>query len=291
MATRVLLNVDLGELPDEPESLYEYAHVANIACGGHAGDDASMRRAVQLCLARGTRVGAHPSYPDREGFGRRALTVEPDVLRTSVAGQCARLAEIAGNLGATVAFVKPHGALYHAAADSTALADAVIGGALEALGSAVTVVGAGHGELAAAAARAHLCFAREGFADRAIRADGSLVPREQAEALLVEPAECAERARALALRGDVETVCVHGDTPGAVSIARAVRAAIEILQGSVTSIALQPFGDAAWRACLPEGASSRTLLDALRALPRVVDAVVTERHAIVTFEPSAAPEG
>jgi UPF0271 protein len=229
MGVRVLLNIDLGELPDEPEPLYAFAHLANIACGGHAGDDASMRRAVQLCQERGARVGAHPSYPDRDGFGRRPFAIAPEALRASVLEQCARLAEIARPLGAAVAFVKPHGALYHAATEERALAEAVVGAAGEALGAAVVVVGAARGELGAAAARAGLGYAREGFADRAARADGSLIARGQSGALVIDPGVCAERARALASRGDVETVCVHGDTPGAVSIARAVRAALDLL--------------------------------------------------------------
>lgn len=234
MGIRVLLNVDLGEFPDEPVPLYAYAHVANIACGGHAGDDASMRRAVELCRASGTRVGAHPSYPDREGFGRRALTIPPEALRASVAEQCGRLAIIAAALDSHVTFVKPHGALYHAAAEQTALADAVVGGAVEALGEELVIVGPGRGELAAAAGRAGLDYAREGFADRATRANGTLIPRDHSGALLTEPAACAERARALVLQGDIDTICVHGDTPGAVSIARAVRAALDALAEGLT---------------------------------------------------------
>ncbi len=229
MSARVLLNVDLGEVPGEPDLLYTYAHVANIACGGHAGDGASMRRAVQLCRARGALVGAHPSYPDPDGFGRRALAIAPEALRASVAEQCGRLAKIAGAMGADVATMKPHGALYHAATEQAALADAVVGGAADALGPAVVVVGPARGELAAAAGRAHLVYAREGFADRATGADGKLVPRGHVGALLTDPAVCAEHARALASRGDVDTVCVHGDTPGSVSIARAVRAALDSL--------------------------------------------------------------
>jgi UPF0271 protein len=226
---KVLLNIDLGELPDEPEALYGCAHLANIACGGHAGDAESMRRAVQLCQAHGTRVGAHPSYPDRDGFGRRAMTMVPQALHASVAEQCGRLAAIARALGQTVAFVKPHGALYHAASDGTALAEALVGGAVEALGGDVTVVGPPFGELAATAGRARLGYAREGFADRQNLPNGTLVPRGEPGALLIDPALCADRARSLASRGGVETICVHGDTPGAVSIALAVRAALDAI--------------------------------------------------------------
>jgi 5-oxoprolinase (ATP-hydrolysing) subunit A len=223
----VLLNVDLGELSDEAELLYSYAHLANLACGGHAGDDASMKRAVQLCRKHGTRVGAHPSYPDREGFGRRAMTMAPELLRASVAEQCARLATIARALGEAVVFVKPHGALYRAAHDSTALAGALVAGAVQALGAGLTIVGPARGELAAAAEREGLGYAREGFADRATLADGTLVARDQPGAVLADPVLCAEHARTLVSRGDIDTVCVHGDTHGAVSIASAVRSALD----------------------------------------------------------------
>jgi UPF0271 protein len=227
----VLLNIDLGELPDEPESLYAHAHLANIACGGHAGDEASMRRALQLCRKCGTRAGAHPSYPDQEGFGRRPTAMAPEALRASVATQCGLLLAIARALGEPIRFVKPHGALYHAARAHAAVAEAVVGGAVEALGSGLTIVGPERGELSIAAARAGLGYAREGFADRATRPDGSLVPRDEPGALLLDPAACAERARALASRGEVDTVCVHGDTQGATVIAHAVRAALDAIAG------------------------------------------------------------
>jgi UPF0271 protein len=223
----LLLNIDLGELPDEPEPLYEWAHVANIACGGHAGDDASMRRAVERCHSHGARIGAHPSYADREGFGRRVIALPPEALRSTVTEQCARLVIVARALGETVHFVKPHGALYHAAERDPALAEAVIRGAVDAVGTRVTVIGPGRGALASAAARASLGYAREGFADRAVHADGSLLSRDEPGAVLLDPAVCAERARSIVAQGNIETVCVHGDTPGAVSIARAVRAALE----------------------------------------------------------------
>jgi UPF0271 protein len=227
VGAKVLLNIDVGELPNEPQALYEEAHLANIACGGHAGDDASMHRALQLCRAWGTRAGAHPSYPDREGFGRRPMTIAPEQLRASVAKQCSLLSAIARALGEPIRYVKPHGALYHAAGAQAAVADAVVGGAVEALGAGLTLVGPEHGELSAAAARAGVGYAREGFADRATRPDGSLVPRSEHGALLLDPVACADRARMLASRGDVDTVCVHGDTPGAVLIAHAVRAVLD----------------------------------------------------------------
>jgi 5-oxoprolinase (ATP-hydrolysing) subunit A len=230
---RVLLNIDLGELDDEPEDLYPCAHIANVACGGHAGDETSMRRAVDLCRVHAVRLGAHPSFPDRDGFGRRRVAMTSEALRRSVADQCARLEEIAHDGRERIEFVKPHGALYHAARDDAALAEAVVGGARQALGARCTLIGPPEGALAEAASRARLGYAREGFADRAVRANGRLVPRDEPGALLLDPTAAALRACELAASGDVETLCVHGDTPGAVVIARAVRAAIDALAARV----------------------------------------------------------
>lgn len=222
------LNVDLGELPDEPEELFAIAATANIACGGHAGDDRSMDRAVARALAAGTRIAAHPSYPDREGFGRKTMAIEPAALAAAVEAQCAALAAVARRLGASVSRVKPHGALYHDAARDPALAAAVIEGAARGLDSRdLTIVGPPGQHLAAEAARRGLVYAREGFADRGYRADGSLIPRTQPGALITDPDAAARQALALARSGDVETLCVHGDTAGAVAIASRVRAALE----------------------------------------------------------------
>src|SRR5579859_2894174 len=151
---RVWLNIDAGELPDEPELLVELAHVVNVACGGHAGDDASMLRLARRCAEVGTALGAHPSYADREGFGRRPQAIAPAALRAVVAEQCERLLGHADAAGVRVRFVKPHGALYHAADADRATAEAVVAGAIEVLGYDVTVIGPGGGALADAAARA-----------------------------------------------------------------------------------------------------------------------------------------
>jgi UPF0271 protein len=157
------------------------------------------------------------------------MRVKPTELRTIVAAQCARLLANARAQGVTVAYVKPHGALYHAAHADAQVARAVVEGAIETLGTGVTIIGPAGGALADAAANAHLPLAREGFADRAMMADGTLVPRNRPGALIEDPARAAQQARALATSGAVDTVCVHGDTPGAVAIARAVRAALDEL--------------------------------------------------------------
>jgi UPF0271 protein len=227
---RPLLNIDAGELPDEPEELYALAHLVNVACGGHAGDDASMDRVILACARTRTRVGAHPSYADREGFGRRALDVAPETIRASVAEQCARLRARAEHAGATVSYAKPHGALYHAANGEPAIARAVVEGAVRALGEGVVLVGPSKGELHRAAAAAGCGYLRERFADRGVRPDGTLIPRGEPGALVADPKEAAKRALTIARDGDADTICVHGDTPGAIAIARAVRLALDGLR-------------------------------------------------------------
>ncbi|MFZ5480257.1 MAG: LamB/YcsF family protein [Myxococcota bacterium] len=207
---RTRLGIDLGELPDEPEALYESAQIAWIACGGHAGDAETMRSAVARCRKHGVLVGAHPSYPDRAGFGRTATAMAPDALRETARAQCAALRAIAGEVIAC----KPHGALYHAAARDPEVARALVGGVAEALGP-VPIVGPPGGACAAIAP----AYWTEGFADRGYRGD-ALVPRGEPGALLGVEAAIAQ-AKALAGRFDV--LCVHGDSPDAVAIAREVR--------------------------------------------------------------------
>ena len=223
-AMRLFLNIDAGELDDEPEELYAAAHAVSIACGGHAGDAASMERVLRACARTNgaTRAGAHPSYEDREGFGRRQLDVDAETLARSVRSQCAKLGSIARACGVEVSHVKAHGALYHAANRDAALARAVVAGTVAALGK-VLVVGPALGELRRAADAAGCAFAREGFADRGVRPDGSLVPRGEPGALVTDVEEVRRRTRALAASGDVDTLCVHGDTPGSLALARAVR--------------------------------------------------------------------
>lgn len=224
--TKLLLNIDAGELEGEPEELYALADVVNIACGGHAGDDATIARAVSSALRHGARVGAHPSYADREGFGRRAQSVAPAALRALVAEQCERLLSHADRAGAKALFVKPHGALYHAADRDSALAEAVLGGAVEALGYEIACIGPAGGALSSAAEACGVGFLREGFANRGVGPDGKLIPRGQPGALVDNPAVAGVRAAELARGATVDTVCTHGDGPNALAIARAVRAAL-----------------------------------------------------------------
>ena len=221
------LNIDLGELPDEPDELYALATVVNVACGGHAGDAASMTRAISLAMKHGARIAAHPSYPDREQFGRARMPIPLDMLYTSIIDQVSALKDIAVQLGATLWGAKPHGALYHAASEDAQLAAALLDAVVAACPDGPVIVGPPWGHLESASRARQLGYQREGFADRAYDASGKLVPRGEAGDVLVDPAACAEQAVRLARAGNVETLCVHGDGPHALAVARAVRTALE----------------------------------------------------------------
>ena len=220
------LNVDAGELESEPPELFALAHAVSIACGGHAGDDASMTLALERAAAAGTRAGAHPSYPDRAGFGRVAMTMSDAALRAALDLQLGRLAELAQRVGLELTHVKPHGALYHAAAADAGLAALCVEAAASALGQ-VAIVGPPSGALRDAASARGQSYWREGFADRGMRPDGSLIARGEPGALLESAEEALAQTRRLVDSGNYDTLCVHGDTPGAVVIARAVRAALD----------------------------------------------------------------
>jgi len=244
------LNADLGETVDglptaDDEALFAVISSASIACGGHAGDDASMREAVARAAAHGVAVGAHPSYPDRARFGRQRLAIAGDELRKSVGAQLGALVAA----GADVRYVKPHGALYHAIRDDLEQAQAVASAVVELserLGRAVPILGL-TGQIAAAARAAGIPFRHEAFLDRGYRADGTLVPRGEPGALLRGPDVVAARAVRLATDGAVDAVdgtivrtdavslCIHGDTADAVAMAHAVRAALDAADVEVSA--------------------------------------------------------
>lgn len=224
--TPVELNVDAGELPDEPEELFALATTVNLACGGHAGDAASMQRAVARAVSHGAQVVAHPSYADRAGFGRRARFCGAEQVAADVERQCGALRAVAREAGVAVRGVKPHGALYHDAAADPALATALVSGARRALPELERLVGPASGALKDAAEAAGLRYWAEGFVDRRYDAGGQLVPRDQPGALLTDPLACAAQAVALARSARYRTLCAHGDTPGAVEIARSVALAL-----------------------------------------------------------------
>jgi UPF0271 protein len=227
---RIDLNADLGEGVTDDAGLLQVVTSANVACGYHAGDVETMTAVCEEAAGRGVVVGAQVSYDDREGFGRRRLDVAYDVLRDQVAAQVEVLDDIAHQAGTVVAYVKPHGALYHRVAEDPEQARAVLdgSGSLPVLGLPGTLI------LDLAAERGRATW-REGFPDRAYVAEreggtvgeGGLVPRDQPGALVEDPDEVAARAVALARSGRVDSVCLHGDSRGAVATARAVRAALE----------------------------------------------------------------
>ncbi len=207
------LNADLGEIPGDLV-LMEVVTSANIACGGHAGDARSMSEAVKAAADHGVHVGAHPSYPDREGFGRVERYEAPEVVARQVREQVEALASLG-----EVHYVKLHGALYHRANNDPALAEAI----LEVL--PVHHVLAQVGALLSGARERGWGTTEEGFCDRAYREDGTLVPRGEPGAVLEDEAEVVRQAIRLAPR--VGSLCLHGDTPGALAFARRVRAALE----------------------------------------------------------------
>jgi 5-oxoprolinase (ATP-hydrolysing) subunit A len=221
------LSADLGEGSPGEDEIWPLLDRANVACGGHTGDDDSMRNAAERAAAHGVVLGAHPSYPDRENFGRRTMAIPPDALRASLRAQIAAL-----QMFAPVHHVKPHGALYNDAHKDRALADVIV----SALVPSMALVAPDHSQMAAAARAAGIPVIREAFADRRYEPDGSLTPRRVAGSTLsVE--EAAAQAALLATEGSViardgsrvriafDTLCIHADMAGAVERMRAVRRA------------------------------------------------------------------
>jgi UPF0271 protein len=233
------LNADLGESfgpwrMGQDEALLELVTSANIACGFHAADPDVMADTVRLAVARGIAIGAHPSLPDRQGFGRRAMALSPAEIHNLVLYQIGALAGFARATGACLSHVKPHGALYHQAAADPEPASA-IAHAVRAFDPALMLVGLAGSCLIDAGLAAGLRVAREGFADRRYEADGTLTPRHHPDALIRDPAESVAQVLRMVERGEViardgtaipvsvDTICLHGDTPEAVSFARRLR--------------------------------------------------------------------
>ncbi len=220
---RIDLNADLGEGCGDDAALLEIVTSANIACGGHAGDERSMRATIRAALRCGVSVGAHPSYPDREGFGRRSLDLRAESVTAFVAEQVGALARIAREEGAELTHVKPHGALYNRSAVDDEIADAVAR-AVASIASKPALVGLA-GSRSLERARAHgLRTIGELFADRRYRGDGTLVPRSEPAAVIERSDEAAAQAVELARSGRGESICLHGDTPHALEHARLIRA-------------------------------------------------------------------
>lgn len=235
------LNADVGEgLADVDAALMPNLSSANIACGLHAGDPQVMAHTVALALRHGVAIGAHPGYDDRDGFGRRPQQLDPSAVMNLVLYQVGALDAIAGPLGGDVRHVKPHGALYNQAAADRSLAVAIIAG-IRAFHPTMRLVGlAGSAMEHAAHALGHP-FTAEAFADRRYRRDGSLLARSEAGALLTDPEDVAAQVRSLVTQGEVladdgsrvkvafESLCLHGDTPGATALAARARQELQAL--------------------------------------------------------------
>ncbi len=237
------LNADLGEgfgvwrLGDD-DAMLGIVSSANVACGFHAGDPAGLLRVCRSAAERGVRIGAQVSYRDLAGFGRRFIDVAPDDLVADVVYQIGALQAIAGATGSAVSYVKPHGALYNTIVTNREQA-AAVAAAVHLVDPALPVLGMAGSAFFEEADRVGLRTVAEAFADRAYRADGQLVSRREPGAVLHDPAEIAERVLTMVTSGrvtaidgtqitvGVESVCVHGDSPGAVQIATAVRDRLE----------------------------------------------------------------
>lgn len=234
------LNADLGEGIGSDDAMLSIITSANIACGGHAGDPELMAATVRQAQARGVRIGAHPSFPDREGFGRRAMALPLSQLTEVVADQIAALRAIAGGLGARLQHVKAHGALYNIAAEDQRFAGA-IGDAVRQVDPALIVVALAGAPMVEVLERMGLRVAQEAFLDRAYTWAGRLVPREHVGAVITDGNAVAVRAlqfvregRVVALDGtrvsvSADTLCIHGDTPNAALLART---ALDTLKGA-----------------------------------------------------------
>ncbi|MDI9240332.1 5-oxoprolinase subunit PxpA [Lysobacter sp. LF1] len=237
MNARIDFNCDLGEGCGDDAAILPLVSSASIACGGHAGDEETMRATLRLCRAHGVAAGAHPSFEDREHFGRRALTLPPDEVARMVREQVLRLSAIAREEGIRLAHVKPHGALYNVAADDHGVADAIAATVAQ-IDPSLVLFGLSGSALTDAAAAHGLPVAHEVFAERGYDARGRLLPRGTPGAVIESLAEAIAQVRRLALHGEVvahggrvvplraDTLCLHGDRPDAAAFARAVREAL-----------------------------------------------------------------
>lgn len=221
------LNCDMGELEDAQHeaALMEHITSANIACGGHAGDEAIMERTARLALDRGVRIGAHPGYPDRANFGRIEIPMTPYEIARTVREQIERLEAVVRRLGGKIEYVKPHGALYNVAVHNRAVAQA-IGTGVAAWNPQTLVFGLAGSPMLDVWREMGLAVAGEAFADRRYEPDGTLRSRKFPDALITDPQAAAAQAVRLAREGKAQTICVHGDTPGSVKILEACRQAL-----------------------------------------------------------------
>jgi len=247
VAASIDINSDLGEGAGTEMALMPLITSVNIACGGHAGNDNTMRTTVELAIRNKVAIGAHPGYPDRERFGRMPMDMPARELIESIRRQVDSLVGVASRMGARVTHVKAHGALYNQGERDATIARNIIFGIQAATGGHELVIVAPPGSaMVAEATEAGMKVAREGFVDRRYEADGTLQSRAIAGSVLTDPAEAVQQALSFVKSGGVtavdgsflklavDTLCVHGDTPGAPDIARAVRDAFAKSKVKVT---------------------------------------------------------
>jgi UPF0271 protein len=251
---RIDLNCDMGELPEAiadgtQEALMPSFTSINVACGGHAGDAQTMKTTIEQALRRKLAIGAHPGYPDRANFGRLEMSLSPEAIADSVYQQVRTLANIAAQCGVQLTHVKPHGALYNQAVHNRQLAQAIADG-ITRWRSNVVLVGLAGSPMLHVFRDAGFRVAAEAFADRRYESDGTLRSRKHEDALIHDPAEASRQALTIAQQGMVtacdgsqvtvtaQTICIHGDTPGAPQIAAAV--AKTLRDGGLTLTPLSP---------------------------------------------------
>ncbi|HEV2197613.1 MAG TPA: 5-oxoprolinase subunit PxpA [Candidatus Acidoferrum sp.] len=249
---RIDLNCDMGELPEAiadgtQQALLCSITSANVACGGHAGDERTMRTTIEQAMRARVAVGAHPGYPDRENFGRLELKMSAEAVANSIYEQVRALAEVAAKCRTKLVHVKPHGALYNQAVKNRELAEAIAKGVAK-YDKSLVLMGLAESPMLEVFREAGFAVAAEAFADRHYEADGTLRSRKFENALIRDPAEAAKQALSIAQRGIVtahdgtevkltaQTICIHGDTPGSVQIAAAV--AHTLRSGGVTLTSL-----------------------------------------------------
>ena len=236
--TSIDLNCDMGELPEAiadgtQEALLCSITSTNVACGGHAGDERTMRTTIEQALRAEVAIGAHPGYPDRENFGRLELKMSPEAVANSIYEQVRALAEVAAKCSTKLVHVKPHGALYNQAVKNRELAQAIAQGVAK-YSNDLVLMGLAESPMLDVFRDAGFAVAAEAFADRRYEPDGTLRSRKFENALIRDPTEAAKQALSIAQRGIVtardgtevkltaQTICIHGDTPCSVQIAAAV---------------------------------------------------------------------
>jgi UPF0271 protein len=245
------INCDMGEIPEHisdgtQESLMRSITSVNIACGGHAGDERMMKTTIEQALRWDLTIGAHPGYPDRENFGRVELDLPLEQIEESIYGQIRTLAEVAATYATAIVHVKPHGAIYNQAVNKPALSRAIANGVAR-FSKDVVLVGLAGSKMLEVFREAGFRVAAEAFADRRYEPDGTLRSRKFEDALIRDPKLAAEQAVRIAkgqgviasdgstVKIDADTICIHGDTPGAPKIAEAVAAGLQ-----EAGVSLQP---------------------------------------------------